>query len=571
MKNKPFRSVFALVVAVVLFLGLHMPRASAITPDEFTQLGFGYFPHFGINTYLGKTGPDGMPHPNTDKDAFLPTNFDADQWVKAAYDAGMDYVTVVAKHRYGWAAWQTNLTDYGIANMTNYSNLDIVQAVADACRRYGLKLAIYFNSDDKYKYPNGVTGNSGYTAFAKQELDELLTRYGEVIAVWFDHAKVLTNAQVQEFTDFVHEKQPGALALFHDDDKESEVKLHELIQGPPPVGNDNPWEVAWKVYDEYWAFTDNDGPASDWDTAAEVAGKLHYYNMRYSALSLSVPPGPNGLISPAGVALMQQVGQLPRWRQTDDRDAAIVYGGTWTANTNSSFYKSTGKNSNETDAYAEYAFTGSGIRLVTKKTPNGGIFDIYLDGAKVATYDSYAAQQKFDVTAYETTSLADGPHTIKMVVTGAKNPNAANNYVNLDLFEYAKQRPPITPIDTSVDDTNAGIVYTGAWSHISRSSSYEGTISYSNTLNAQAEYTFTGTGVKLYTQKGPGGGKFDIFVDGVLQTTYDSYAASQKNQQLAFDLQNMASGTHTIKIVVTHTKNANANNYNVHLDYLTYN
>ncbi|MGG1516116.1 alpha-L-fucosidase [Paenibacillus oryzisoli] len=570
MRKKTFMSSLYLFLAAALISFLvPVPSAKAITPDEYVQLGFGFFPHYGLNTYTGTDGGDGDPQ-NFPSTLFAPTDFDANQWVAAAKDAGMDYVIAVAKHRYGWAAWDSAYTTYDIAT-SSAPNLDVVKAISDACALYGLKFAIYFNADDRYHFPNGVSGNSTYTQFAENELGELLTNYGDVAAIWFDHASAITNNQAAQLETYVKSIQPNTLVFFHDDTKASmsDVHITELVNGDPPVGNDTPWEEAWRYYADYWSFHNNEGPVSPWNSATYDANKVHYYNKRYASFAVSVPPGPNGKISDAGIQLLHDIGQIVRWKQTDDRSPLITYTGNWADQSNSNYFKSTDRNSGETGASAEYTFTGTGIRLITKKNSNLGIFDIYIDGTKVETYDSYAASADFDVTAYETTSLTNTAHTIKMVVTGTKNPSSSGYNVNLDLFEYSVN-PPAQPSDTIVDDTNAGITYTGAWNHISRSTSYDGTISYSSTLNDAAEYTFTGTGVKLYTQKGVAGGKFDIYLDGVLQTTFDSYAASQQNKVLAYSNQALTAGSHTIKMVVKHTKNANSNNYFAHLDYISF-
>ncbi|MZQ86093.1 hypothetical protein GQF01_28745 [Paenibacillus sp. 5J-6] len=569
MKKKTILAMGSLLLASVLSVSTFIPNAKAITPDEYVQLGFGFFPHYGLNTYTGTAGGEGNPQ-NFPSTLFAPTDFDANQWVAAAKNAGMDYVIAVAKHRYGWAAWDSAYTTYDIAT-SSAPNLDVVKAIADACKAYGLKFAIYFNADDRYHFPNGVMGNSAYTDFAKNELTELLTNYGDVIAIWFDHAKAINNSQAAQLEAHVKSIQPNTLVFFHDDDKaaDSDVHVTELVNGDPPVGNSTPWEEAWSLYTDYWSFTNNESPAAPWSSAAYTANKVHYYNKRYASFAVSVPPGPNGKISQAGLDLMHNIGLIPRWKQTDDRSPLVTYSGTWDDQSNSSYFKSTDRNSGQAGASAEYTFTGTGVRLITKKNVSTGIFDVYLDGNKVSTFDSYSASADFDVVAYEATSLTNATHTIKMVATGTKNPNSSGVNVNLDLFEYLGT-PVQTQTDTIVDDTNAAITYSGTWNHISRAASYDGTISYSSTQDAYAEYAFNGTGVKLYTQKGAGGGKFDIYVDGVLQTTFDSYAASQQNKVLAIDKQDLAAGNHIIKVVVKHTKNPNSNNYFAHLDYIAF-
>ncbi len=150
-------------------------------------------------------------------------------------------------------------------------------------------------------------------------------------------------------------------------------------------------------------------------------------------------------------------------------------------------------------------------------------------------------------------------------MTGTKNANSSGRHCHLDFI--ATLDPPA---ETIVDDTDSAVAYSGSWSHISRAQSYDGTVSHSDTANDYAQYAFNGTGVKLYTQKGPSAGKFDVYIDGVKEITYDSYASSLQYQVLALDKNNLAPGSHTIKLVVTGTKNANSSGRHCHLDYIKY-
>ena len=47
---------------------------------------------------------------------FNPVNFDADEWVKLAKDAGMKYMVFTSKHHDGFCNWDTEYTDYNIMN-----------------------------------------------------------------------------------------------------------------------------------------------------------------------------------------------------------------------------------------------------------------------------------------------------------------------------------------------------------------------------------------------------------------------------------------------------------------------
>ena len=93
---------------------------------------FGMFLHFGINTFTEWS--DGkLPI-----ESYQPTAIDAENWVKTAYEAGMNYVIIITKHHDGFCLWNTHTTTYSV----NYSpnKTDVVKAVADACQKYGVKL-----------------------------------------------------------------------------------------------------------------------------------------------------------------------------------------------------------------------------------------------------------------------------------------------------------------------------------------------------------------------------------------------------------------------------------------------
>lgn len=250
----------------------------------------------------------------------------------------------------------------------------------------------------------------------------------------------------------------------------------------------------------------------------------------------------------------------------DDTDWRISYSEGWNAIERAQSYNGTITYTHTANASAEFAFEGTGVKLYTQTGPGAGKFDIYIDDVLQTTFDSYSSSGAHQVLAFDRQDMSSGEHTIKIAATGTKNASASGYNVHLDKIVVSNPEPAPTP--TVVDDTDSELVYSSNWNHISRAESYDGTLSYSTTTNASVAYTFDGTGVKLYTQTGPGGGKMAIYVDDVLQTTFDSYASPAHHQALAFDIQNLPQGTHTIKMVVTGTKNPNATNVVCHLDYL---
>ena len=116
---------------------------------------------------------------------FNPVEFDADAWMQLARDAGMKYVVFVAKHHDGFAMWPTRLRDYNISQ-TPFKR-DICKEIADAAHRHGLKLGFYYSTRD-WSHPDYLKdGNIKYDEFYRGQVRELLSDYGTVDMLWFDH------------------------------------------------------------------------------------------------------------------------------------------------------------------------------------------------------------------------------------------------------------------------------------------------------------------------------------------------------------------------------------------------
>ena len=112
------------------------------------------------------------------------------------------------------------------------------------------------------------------------------------------------------------------------------------------------------------------------------------------------------------------------------------------------------------------------------------------------------------------------------------------------------------------EETNSNIVYTGTWILGSTSSFSGGTVKNSNITNSSSEFTFTGTGIKWLSYLTTNRGKADVYIDGNLISTVDTYSASAQAQKVAFEKLDLLSGSHKIKIVVAGTKNsASTDNY----------
>lgn len=73
---------------------------------------------------------------------------------------------------------------------------------------------------------------------------------------------------------------------------------------------------------------------------------------------------------------------------------------------------------------------------------------------------------------------------------------------------------------------------------------------HSNTIDASAQYTFTGTGVQFISERFSDMGTVDVYLDNAFQATVNlRISGSRQSQQVVWERQGLPRGSHTIRIV----------------------
>ncbi len=146
------------------------------------KMGKNAFIHFTINTFTDKEWGYGDESP----ELFNPTSFDPDQWMETLKEAGFKGVILTAKHHDGFALWPSKYTEHSIKNSPFQSgNGDIVKAVSESAKKYGLKFGVYLSPWDRNR---SDYGEASYINYYRNQLKELFTQYGPVFEMWFDGA-----------------------------------------------------------------------------------------------------------------------------------------------------------------------------------------------------------------------------------------------------------------------------------------------------------------------------------------------------------------------------------------------
>ncbi|MCC6676509.1 MAG: alpha-L-fucosidase [Phycisphaerales bacterium] len=191
--------------ALILTVALATGRATAQPAPEdqlarpspqqaaWQDLEVGMFIHIAPQTWQDRES-DNLSTPLS---AINPTKLDTDQWVNVARSMGARYIVFVAKHEGGFCWWPTGTTEHCIRNIPwRDGKGDVLADLSKSCRRQGIKLGVYLSPQDR-THGVGVGGRAKdparqpeYEKLFRAQLTEVLTRYGEMVEVWFDGSLV---------------------------------------------------------------------------------------------------------------------------------------------------------------------------------------------------------------------------------------------------------------------------------------------------------------------------------------------------------------------------------------------
>lgn len=236
------------VLMFVFLSGQFIIAQKAITKDQrmqwWREARFGMFIHWGVYSVpagswngrqIGGIGEWIMNRAKipvaeyqTMAKQFNPVNYDPDSWVKMAKDAGMKYIVITAKHHDGFALFETKASKWNVVDATMYGK-DLLKPLAEACKKYGIKLGFYYSQAQDWNNPGGSATRKptaegwanpdsviidAYTkehnghwdpaqekkTFAQYidnvavpQVKELLTSYGDVAVLWWDTPTDMTN------------------------------------------------------------------------------------------------------------------------------------------------------------------------------------------------------------------------------------------------------------------------------------------------------------------------------------------------------------------------------------------
>ena len=203
-----------------------------VRAEQIKEMKFGMFICWSFSTFSGQ---EWTPTEGKDASYFKATGCNTDQWCKVAKDAGMNYILFLTKHHDGFCLWDTKTTDKKVTNSP--LKIDVLAKLRKSCDKYGIKLALYYSEGD-WTFPGAVFSKDGgkNPEIKKAQLKELLTHYGPIEYIWFDHAQGDGGLSHAETDKWVEQFQPNCLPGYNHGTPAGRIRLGEM--GSPSALDD---------------------------------------------------------------------------------------------------------------------------------------------------------------------------------------------------------------------------------------------------------------------------------------------------------------------------------------------
>lgn len=301
---------------------------------------YGFF-HYGINTFRNyqSGGDNEWGYGNENETLYAPDSLpNCLQWIKAIKAAGMKGGIAVVKHHDGFCLWPTASTTHSVVKSGGVGpRVNVPALFSAACEAQGMKYGFYVSPWDR---------NSAYYGTERYVRDVFLKQCSELAAygnnqfeMWFDGANggdgyyggANTTRTIDKsiyydmpnLADTIHKLQPNCVIWGG-----TEARWVGNEAGYAPIEN---WaattETGWK-----WCPAESDAKATDqgwfWNEGESPLSAERLFQMyletvgRNATLILNVPPSKYGVLPPASVTALKEMGGLLTARLT--RDLALT-------------------------------------------------------------------------------------------------------------------------------------------------------------------------------------------------------------------------------------------------------
>lgn len=327
----------------------------AVRPEKpdmewWREARFGMFIHLGLYSVaagqwngkdidgIGEWIQNFAKIPNSDYEKlaadFTLANYNPEEWVMLAKQAGARYIVFTTKHHEGFSLYPSDVSDFDIER-TPYKK-DPLKELVEACRKHDMKIGFYYSHRQDWREEEAAVMKNEYDGHygkpkseVKPDLDsyirkkalpqmrELLTRYGKIDLLWYDTPFDLTKEQSQMFVDVVRELQPQCII-------NGRVGFNLGDYGP--LGdNEMPCARVSKdlemvaTINHTWGYKKND---HDWKSQKDILCSLIECTSRGVNYMINIGPKADGSVPQPSVDIMKFIGN---WMRVNSES---IYGAT---------------------------------------------------------------------------------------------------------------------------------------------------------------------------------------------------------------------------------------------------
>lgn len=271
---------------------------------------------------------------------FNPVKYDPDAWVKMARDAGMKYIVITSKHHDGFALFSSKASKWNVVDATPYGK-DLLKPLAEACRKYGVKLGFYYSQAQDWNNPGGAAARrpasegwanpdsakiDAYTAahgghwdpvqesktmgqyideVAVPQVKEILSNYGDVAILWWDTPTDMTDEYAEKLKALL-KLRPNIITNdrlkrpnYPGDYKTPEQRIPNLSELD---GKD--WETCMTM-NETWGYKSY---ANDWKSTETLIRNLIDIASKGGNYLLNVGPKADGTFPQESIDILKEMG-----------------------------------------------------------------------------------------------------------------------------------------------------------------------------------------------------------------------------------------------------------------------
>ncbi|GAA3624390.1 hypothetical protein GCM10022397_07680 [Flavivirga jejuensis] len=298
--------------------------------EWFRVARFGMFIHWGVysvpaGTHKGKQ-IDGLGEWIMAKGAipmkeyqpyakeFNPVKYDPEAWVQLAKEAGMKYIIITSKHHDGFALFDSKVSEWDIMDASPYGK-DLIAPLAEACKKNGIKLGLYYSQAQDWNQGGSARGNSKRKWDPEQEHDmddyikniavpqvkEILTQYKPAI-LWWDTPRKMNDERAEQFLPLL-KLVPG---IIHNNRLGGKYKgdISTPEQHIPGTGLPGDWESCMTM-NKTWGFKSYD---HNWKSTETLIQNLVDIASKGGNYLLNVGPTAEGLIPEPSIERLKNIG-----------------------------------------------------------------------------------------------------------------------------------------------------------------------------------------------------------------------------------------------------------------------